>query len=394
MRCATMSEEESGRPVRSDARRRRRRTLSVLLLLFALPLVPQTRDADLERVRGEITRLRKKLDEVRRQAQTTQQELEASDLDLGIQTRELELAIEAEKRLVGEKEQLEAQIAALTRRIEQQRRFLSQRLAALYRLGGMSYVRLFFAIDQQSDPRQAISMLSYLITRDARAVTRFESEQRELAIRSAQLAERQRQLAQTRLLVERRRQSIAVALREKERLLARLRVEESGSAARLAGLQEKAVRLERLLEFLSKQSGGAAGVTADVRSFEGALPWPAAGKVIEAFGRQRNPKFATYTVNNGIKISADPGKPVRAVFAGTVLFSQWFKGYGNLVVVDHGNRVFSLYGNLKSATVAVGERIAAGQPIAGVGEGEEAGGYLYFEIRRDNRPEDPQKWLR
>lgn len=394
MRCATMSDEESGRPLRSDRKPWARRLLPALILVLALPLFPQTRDADLERVRGEITRLRRKLDEVRRQAQTTQQELEGSDLDLGIQTRELELAIAAEKRLVEEKQRLEGQIAALTPRIEQQRRFLSQRLATLYRLGGMSYVRLFFAIDQQSDPRQAISMLSYLITRDARAVTRFESEQRELAIRSAQLAERQRQLAQTRLLVERRRQSIAVALREKERLLARLRVEESGSAARLAGLQEKAVRLERLLDFLSKQSGGPAGVTADVRSFEGALPWPAAGKVIEAFGRQRNPKFATYTVNNGIKISADPGKPVRAVFAGTVLFSQWFKGYGNLVVVDHGNRVFSLYGNLKSATVAVGERIAAGQPIAGVGEGEESGGYLYFEIRRDNRPEDPQKWLR
>jgi len=83
------------------------------------------------------------------------------------------------------------------------------------------------------------------------------------------------------------------------------------------------------------------------------------------------------------------------VFQGTVLFTQWFKGYGNLVILDHGNRVFSLYGNVKSPTVAVGDRIASGQPIAGVGESEDASsGHLYFEIRRDNRPEDPQKWLR
>jgi septal ring factor EnvC (AmiA/AmiB activator) len=65
------------------------------------------------------------------------------------------------------------------------------------------------------------------------------------------------------------------------------------------------------------------------------------------------------------------------------------------VIVDHGNRVFSLYGNLKSPTVAAGDHVSAGQAIAGVGESEDAqSGYLYFEIRQDNRPEDPRKWLR
>jgi septal ring factor EnvC (AmiA/AmiB activator) len=119
------------------------------------------------------------------------------------------------------------------------------------------------------------------------------------------------------------------------------------------------------------------------------------GKVIERFGKQRNPKFSTYTVNNGLKNEAAAGTQVRAVFQGTVLFSQWFKGYGNLIILDHGNRIFSLYGNLKQSGVAVGDRIVTGQPIAGVGESEEtATGHLYFEIRQDNHPEDPQKWLR
>ena len=128
---------------------------------------------------------------------------------------------------------------------------------------------------------------------------------------------------------------------------------------------------------------------------QGALAWPVEGKVVEHFGRQRNPKFDTFTTNNGIKIETAAGAPVRAVFGGTVLFSQWFKGYGNLIILDHGHRVFSLYGNLKSATVAPGDRIAAGQTIAGTAESEETPpGYLYFEIRQDNRPEDPQKWLR
>ena len=131
-----------------------------------------------------------------------------------------------------------------------------------------------------------------------------------------------------------------------------------------------------------------------VRDHGPGIPPYAEGKVFEKFGRQRNPKFATYTVNNGLKIEAAPGTPVRAVFQGTVLFAQWFKGYGNLIILDHGNRVFSLYGNLKQSSVAVGDRIATGQPIAGVAESEEAeGGYLYFEIRRNGKPIDPMPLL-
>ena len=119
------------------------------------------------------------------------------------------------------------------------------------------------------------------------------------------------------------------------------------------------------------------------------------GKIIEQYGKQVNARFATVTFSNGWKIAAAPGSDVRAVYPGTVLFSQWFKGYGNLIVLDHGHRVFSLYGNLKAPAVAPGDRVTAGQTIAGVGESEEAPpGFLYFEIRQDNRPEDPQKWLR
>ena len=253
---------------------------------------------------------------------------------------------------------------------------------------------MFLAIDQRRDPIEAMSMLSYLVSRDSRAVLRFQAAREQLSKRYFDLADRKRRVAQMRAVVEQRRRDVLLTVGEKERRLQKLRVEESGSERQIAELEEKARRLERLLTVLANQKGGIAP-TIDIRSVQGALEWPTKGTIIERFGRQRNPKFATYTTNNGLKIGAAAGSPVRAVFQGTVLFSQWFKGYGNLIIVDHGNRVFSLYGNLKSPGVAVGERIAPGQTIAGVGESEEAGsGYLYFEIRQDNKPEDPQKWLR
>jgi septal ring factor EnvC (AmiA/AmiB activator) len=350
--------------------------------------------SDLDRLRDEIARLKTKLDDVHRQSKSAQQELEAVDLELGIRTKELDLAIETQKRLDDERKGIEAQIADIAPRIDRQKKFLGKRLATLYRMGGLSYLRMALSIDDRRDPIEAMSMLNFLITRDARAVSRYQAAREQLALRRSDLADRQRKIADVRRVVEDRQRAVATAHAQKERLVASLQREEHGSAQHLAELEEKAKRLERLIEVLSKQETAGAG-SFDIRTVQGALAWPADGKVVERFGRQRNPKFDTFTTNNGIKIETAAGAPVRAVFGGTVLFSQWFKGYGNLIILDHGHRVFSLYGNLKSASVAAGDRIAAGQTIAGTAESEETPpAYLYFEIRQDNRPEDPQKWLR
>ena len=366
----------------------------VLLLFFALPLHSQPVNSDLDRIRGEIARLRRKLDDVRAQTKTAERELEEVGIELDIRTRELQIAVDLQRQIEQERQAVAAQVAEVGLEIAGEREFLRHRLAALYRLGGLSYLRLLMSIDERRNPIEAMSMLSYLVERDARAVTRFEAARAQLAARTADLADKQRRVADIRGVVEQRRAAVAATYAQRERMVASLRSAGSSSERQISELEEKAKRLERLLDFLSKQQAGVAPKV-DIRSYQGALGWPVQGKVVEDFGLQRNAKFNTVTFNNGVKIAAAPGSPVRAVFVGTVLFSQWFKGYGNLIILDHGNRVFSLYGNVKAPAIAVGDRVSAGQAIAGVGEAEEArSGYLYFEIRRDNKPENPQKWLR
>jgi len=370
--------------------------MTVAALLVAVVAHPQpARNADLERIRGEITKLRRKLDDVRAQTKSAERELEEVGIELDIRTRELQIAVDLQAQIEQEKQAVTAQVADVAARLSRQKEFLRHRLAALYRLGGLSYIRLLLSIDEKQNPVEAMSMLSYLVERDARAVTRFEATRAQLGTRTAELAEKERRVGEIRRLVEQRRGAVAATYAQRERMVAALRTAGTSSERQLSELEEKARRLERLLDFLTRQQAGAAPAVVDVRSYQGALNWPVQGRVLESFGLQRNPKFSTVTFNNGMKIAAAPGAEVRAVFVGTVLFSQWFKGYGNLIILDHGNRVFSLYGNLKSPSVAVGERINAGQAIAGVGEAEEVKtGYLYFEIRQDNKPENPQKWLR
>ena len=382
-------------------RRAHRVIIAALIVAVSLAVSPTSahsqtaRDADLTRIRAEIGRLRKRLDDVRTQTRGAEHDLEEADLELSIRTNELQLAIDMQSQLEQQRLEIESQIATIASNIAREKAFLRKRLAVLYRLGGLSYIRLLMSIDDRRNPVQAVSMLGFLVSRDARAVSRLQSEGAELRARNAELADRRQRLAGVRRVVEQRQKAMASARASKERMLASLRSEGNHSEQRLAELEEKAKRLEHLLDVLSRQNGTAAAAAIDIRTVQGALAWPIRGKIIEGFGKQRNAKFSTVTFNNGLKIAAAPGTDVRSVFAGTVLFSQWFKGYGNLVILDHGNRVFSLYGNLKSPAVAVGDRVNAGQVIAGVGESEDVhSGYLYFEIRQDNKPEDPQTWLR
>jgi septal ring factor EnvC (AmiA/AmiB activator) len=367
--------------------------LYVLLLAQAGVPAPQ-QNPDLDRIRADIAKLRNRLEEVRSKTRTAEQELEEVSIELDIRTREVEIAMRVESDLERQQRDLQAQIDSIAQNLARQRDFLRSRLVSLYRLGRLSYVRLLLSIDERRDPIEAMSMLTYLASRDGRAITRFNSERQQLRDRYAEMAERGKKIIEARQIIQQRQQAVAATHARKEHLVSLLRREGSKSEEQIATLEEKAKRLEHLIDVLSRQSAGST-FQEDIRTVQGALGWPVDGRVIETFGKQIDPKFSTITFNNGLKVAAPAGTDVHAIFPGTVLFSQWFKGYGNLMILDHGNRVVSLYGNLKAPAVAVGDHVIAGQTIAGVGEAEEAqDGYLYFEIRQDNKPEDPQKWLR
>src|SRR3954471_18293068 len=270
----------------ATSRRPHRAIAAALLLAITLTSAHSqpARNADLARIRAEIARLRKRLDDVRTQTRSAEHDLEEADLELGIRTNELQLAIDMQSQLEQQRHETEAQIAEIAPRIAREKDFLRKRLAALYRLGGLSYLRLLLSIDDRRDPVQAVSMLSFLVSRDSRSVSRFQAAGEQLRLRNAELAERQQKLAGVRLIVERRRQEMASARAKKERMLASLTNEASQSEQKLAELEEKAKRLEHLLDVLSRQNGAAAAAI-DIRAVQGALAWPVQGKIIEHFGK-------------------------------------------------------------------------------------------------------------
>jgi septal ring factor EnvC (AmiA/AmiB activator) len=117
------------------------------------------------------------------------------------------------------------------------------------------------------------------------------------------------------------------------------------------------------------------------------------GRVKVPFGLRKHTRFDTFTVQNGIEIEAPAEAAVHAVHEGTVVFADMFKGYGLMVILDHGGKHHSLYAHLGELRVKQGQKLQAGEVVGTVGAGLEGPG-LYFEMRFQGRPEDPQEWLR
>jgi septal ring factor EnvC (AmiA/AmiB activator) len=108
-----------------------------------------------------------------------------------------------------------------------------------------------------------------------------------------------------------------------------------------------------------------------------------------------DPEFGTAVVRHGVEIEAERGAPVRAVADGRVLFAGWFRGYGQIVIIDHGERNLTVSGFLDEIAVGAGDAVRRGDAIGAVGDtGSLAGPGLYFEIRREGQPVDPAAWLR
>ncbi|HEV8457505.1 MAG TPA: peptidoglycan DD-metalloendopeptidase family protein [Methylomirabilota bacterium] len=127
----------------------------------------------------------------------------------------------------------------------------------------------------------------------------------------------------------------------------------------------------------------------------GRLAWPADGRVVGEYGAQVHPRFGTKTFRNGIDIDVAEGTSIVAVAAGHVLYTGWFRGYGNLIIVDHGGEYFTLYAHAANIRVAEGDEVKQGQAIGTVGDtGSLQGPRLYFEVRHAGKPQDPAQWLR
>jgi murein hydrolase activator len=359
------------------------------LALCVLPLAARAQSR-LEQLRLEIDAREAKARDLGKQAEGYLGEIEAVDREL-TETRKSAKLLRAREHEAGE------ELADARRGVDQSARSLAAtergleaRLVALYK---------WDATGGQSALVAASDFMSF--TRRQEGLTRILAEDRALFARHAQAradfqASRERsetllkEVSEARAEASTREQKARERLVQRRNLVAALRSRAAREAKAANELRAAAAHLEETLRRMPTSAPAARGAGL----VRGTTPRPLAGKVRAGFGRQIDREFKTETLRTGIEIAAPAGTPVQAVASGRVLFAGWFRGYGQMVILDHGSGDLSVSGYLDEVHVAAGDRVSAGQPIGSVGEtGSASGPGLYFEIRHDGKAVDPQLWL-
>ena len=186
--------------------------------------------------------------------------------------------------------------------------------------------------------------------------------------------------------------------KNRSKLLDDIRKKRSLKLAALESLKQAASDLDQTINALKSEFAPAEPrkrePSKDFSALKGLLNMPVKGKIISFFGPHRNKKFNVLNFESGIEIKADRGEPIRAVYDGRVLYAEWFKGYGNMIIIDHGDNYYTIYAHAQELFASKGDLVEKGEVVATVGDsGSMIGPSLHFEVRHHGKPVDPLKWL-
>jgi septal ring factor EnvC (AmiA/AmiB activator) len=375
---------------------------------------PRKARPGLEAKQEALGTVRRRLDAARERASAARQrevsllsELERIDRALADKQRAVRGLDRRIARVEADLDALEGRRDRVAEDVVTQQAALSLRVGALARLAWRPAPPPWVVDPAARPARQAVGDLARIARDDLARLARSDETAEKLAARQELAARARGELVRLRRRIDTERATVAATAERRRRLLEDVREDRATHERVAAELAEAARRLEALVRALARRPparkavarpsapapppGPAVGLGRE----RGQLPWPADGRVIAGFGREIHPRFGTETLRTGIDIAAAEGAPIRAVAAGTVAYRGWLRGYGNLVVLDHGDGYHTLYAHASDVLVDEGDQVKRGELIGRVGEsGSVEGPRLHFEVRNQSRAEDPRIWLR
>ena len=274
------------------------------------------------------------------------------------------------------------------------------RLVAYYKLGQLGVAPVLFSADSFFDLCQRRNDLQRILTCDASLWDKYQVQQERLASLSETLTAQQANQDSLLLKYQEQAQSIAQERGSRAKLLASIQADKRSTQAAIVSLRQTAKELDETIRSLERtpqlptarsrpQSGGFVAL-------KGALPLPVQGEVVVPFGYRRDQgAYNVTSFHSGVNIMADLGAPVRALCDGQVIYASWFKGYGNMMIIDHGEHYYTLSAQLEQLLKARGDMVQTGEVVGTVGDTATLSGPgLYFEIRHYGKPLDPVSWFK
>ena len=380
---------------------------------------------ELKQLKNQMKGYKDRLERTKRRERNVTQDLDESDRLLQQKGRELQSYERNLKLQMDKHAALVKQMEELTQQLQAREVYLQTRLRVLYKQGRGAYVPFLLAASDITDFFRRIRYTVKLVEYDADLLQQHRSDLDGLERARRSVKARAEQLHKARIQVSAKKEEIEQERAKKNTLLTRIRDEQGTYESAMQEIEESSKRLMALIGKLERERKRALAQQAQEQrrrqqqvrrpstpgtpapriepyfngdgkfaKLRGQLTWPISGTLVSTYGKIKHSTFNTYTFNKGIGISAAPGSEFRVIEAGQVLYADRFKGYGNLLIVDHGDSYYSLYAYAAELLVQVGDRVKRQQVVGRTGEGGSLNGpALYFEIRHQGKPENPLEWL-
>ena len=379
------------------------RTLAFLFLLSLCPGWAQTQPGQkLSRLKSRIFRLESqarsleiKLKNIKADSKLITDDLNQLELERAIiagklETHELELEQARNQLIETENRQEELQGKA-----SEQEKLIGQRLREIYKRGNLGYAQLFLKQSRISELINAYHYARILTNRDNRILNEFKRTQAQLETLKQVLNRVTEEADVARRNMVTRRKELDDLMKRRTVKLRDIRRKESRQKKLFEELELEREELELMVRRLTEDDANPWELRVPISRYKGKLAWPVEGKILRKFGIISDPEFNTKRRQNGLDLGVPKGRPVRAVYSGRVLYADWFKNYGNLIILDHGEKITSFYAHCDALLVAKGDFVEKEQIIGKSGDAASLEGpMLHFEIRSKTKAVDPLRWLK
>jgi septal ring factor EnvC (AmiA/AmiB activator) len=395
---------------------RARRTLAVVAAVLAAALASpslaraqqegslearlKAKDTELQKLREEITAQRRKIEEVEKKEKSVTDYLAKLAREEKLTKRLLAGLTDKEKMLGEQVTTLRGDLAYSEKVYDRRLTILSRRLREMYKDGPQYAWQELLGANDFADLLQRYKFLATIAERDANLVEEVRQRKTEIARREASLTETLAQVSSGRREKEAEFAALKENERKRKRTLAELKTSKDKSQKRIEELAKAERDLQAIIDALEKERSAApqaweAYADKEFEALKGRMARPVRGDEVRGFGESRHPEFGTVTFNPGVDIDAPAGSPVRAVARGKVEYASLLPGFGNCIIIAHGQGYYTLYAHTAKMFVAQGAIVSAGDVIAEVaGSAAGASSPFHFEIRKSKKPLDPAEWLK
>lgn len=370
----------------------------------------------LESLKSEISRIKESLSRVKKNETSVLKQIDLIDEHSALIARQKGILKQQSRLLQKQIQRTNRNLESTKQRLTQLKSLYAKRLVYAYKYGRMRQAELLLSSASLNQAMIRYRYLKEIEAHDRRTLKSIQKKKIEIEKLKAALKNNLKR-KQDNIREQKRQESIYLSQKkEKNRLLKKIRWNQITYGKELAAREKEKENLIQILlelerkrqldlERRQKQSLSAKPEKRteplvdfkfdNFRKAKGKLPWPVSGKVISKYGKHKDPKSKTYVKNTDIEIRSKLGTPVRCVFKGVVRVITYLPGYGNTVIVDHGNGYYTVYSHLDEIYVQKNSSVRTNQVIATVGDsGSLAGAKLQFGIYGKQKVYNPEKWLR